>query len=501
MYKINWIYVFAICLITGFAMDGFGQLTPSEAIVQMGRGINLGNTLEPPDEGDWNNGPAEEYYFDDYKEAGFTNVRIPVTWDKHTSEILPYTVDAAWMNRVEEVVDWGLSRGLIIVLNAHHEAWIKNNYTAENKARFDSIWSQISVRFKDKSDSLLFEMINEPNPLDEANVNQLNARVLSIIRKTNPTRIVLFSGYKWSNAEELITAEIPVDDYIMGYFHSYDPWPFGLEGTGSFKPSNIPAIISRHNSVQNWSNSNGIPVLLGEFGSIVFCDYNSRMLHYATVTEQALNHGFAFSAWDDGGNFRIYQRSTRKWNDLKDILIYTYPKSPTLLEYKVVEDSNAVVSWTNRTTDNDSIDVEIKVGDDFELLARLAPEADSILVEDLDFNTYYYYRLKTSVNDTLMYSYPIQVELIPPGVSVEFAKVDLDFTIFPNPAKDEITVKFIESGREAFVEVFDYTGKMIRSKELVHNELTIDLNGFSKGIYYIRLVSSEHTLTKRFVKL
>lgn len=500
MKKIILSYSVAICIVTGLIAESFGQLTPAEAIVQMGRGINLGNTLEPPVEGDWNNGPAEEYYFDDYKEAGFTNVRIPVTWDEHTSDTLPFTVDTVWMNRVEEVVDWGLSRGLIIVLNAHHDHWIKNNYNAANKARFDSIWSQISVHFKDKSDSLLFEIINEPYPLAEDSVNQLNARILSIIRKTNPTRIVLFSGYMWSNAEELITAEVPEDDYIMGYFHSYDPWPFGLEGTGSFTSRDIPAIINRHNSVQNWSNANAVPVLLGEFGSIVFCDYNSRMLHYATVTEQALSHGFAFSVWDDGGDFRVYQRPVRRWNDLKDILIHTYPKSPTLLEYRIVQDNNAVISWTNRTTENDSIDLEMKVGYDFELHTRLAPEADSFLLEDLDYNTSYYYRLKTTINDTLMYSHSIQINLVPSSFSSEIAGSDPDLRIFPNPAKDKINLRFNANGREVIIDVFDHTGKWILSKEMKNEEMAIDIAGLSKGMYYIRLLSSGRTVTKRFVK-
>lgn len=64
---------------------GIAQLTPAEAVEGMKRGINLGNTLEPPTEGGWNNGPARESYFDAYVEAGFSNVRIPVRWDQHTS--------------------------------------------------------------------------------------------------------------------------------------------------------------------------------------------------------------------------------------------------------------------------------------------------------------------------------------------------------------------------------------------------------------------------------
>ena len=68
------------------------QITPQEAIQQMQKGINLGNTHEPPTEAGWNNPKAQEYYFDLYKEAGFGCVRIPVRWDGYTGKTSPYKV-------------------------------------------------------------------------------------------------------------------------------------------------------------------------------------------------------------------------------------------------------------------------------------------------------------------------------------------------------------------------------------------------------------------------
>jgi len=53
-------------LLALFTQTLWAQLTPEQAVVGMGRGINLGNTLEPPTEGAWNNGPAQESYFDAY---------------------------------------------------------------------------------------------------------------------------------------------------------------------------------------------------------------------------------------------------------------------------------------------------------------------------------------------------------------------------------------------------------------------------------------------------
>lgn len=93
----------------------------------MFRGYNIGDSLDAPGgETAWGNPIIEEYYFDDFKDKGLTAIRIPVTWTEHTSAGVPYTVDQIFMNRVETIVDWGLKRGFYIVLNAHHEGWLKN---------------------------------------------------------------------------------------------------------------------------------------------------------------------------------------------------------------------------------------------------------------------------------------------------------------------------------------------------------------------------------------
>jgi hypothetical protein len=70
----------------------------------------------------------------------------------------------------------------------------------------------------------------------------------------------------------------------------------------------------------------GVPALLGELGAVPAGDPASRRAFHAAHASKALSHGFAFAAWDDGGRFRVYQRATRDWNELKDILINTPAK-------------------------------------------------------------------------------------------------------------------------------------------------------------------------------
>lgn len=175
---------------------GSAQLTPHDAIKQMTKGINLGNTHEPPTEAGWNNPKAQEYYFDLYKEAGFTFVRIPVRWENYTGTSFPYTVSKAWLDRIEEVSDWGLARGLYIIINAHHDEWIMKNYSSQvNRDRFDSIWSQVATRFRNKSDRLILEILNEPNgPITKAQNDDMHKRVLSYHPQNKSDQIGGFPG-------------------------------------------------------------------------------------------------------------------------------------------------------------------------------------------------------------------------------------------------------------------------------------------------------------------
>ena len=404
--------VLLVTLFSGVTSYSTAQLTPQEAAIQMQKGINLGNTLEPPLEGGWNNPAAREYYFDMYKEAGFSCVRVPVRWDQHTQVSYPYKIDEAWLQRVEQVVDWGLSRGLFIIINAHHEEWIKTNYTnAAYRERFDSIWSQISTRFKDKSEKLVFEVINEPYGLTKIQNDDLHQRIISIIRKTNPTRIIVFQGHNWGGSDELVAAAIPADNYLIGSFHTYDPYTFGLLGEGTWgSASDISVLDNKFLKVKNWSDNVNIPVLLGEFGSIGTADYNSRMKHYKTYVELAQKYGFIYCAWDDGGDFRILKRSDRRWDEVKDILLNSSASSPKNPVLKIIQDTIIQLNWTNILSGADTLFIERRTpGTEYKRIAMLKGDTTSFTDLHPFSNLYNHYRIIARYPDKDLYSQPVRI--------------------------------------------------------------------------------------------
>ena len=111
------------------------QQTPQQLVDKMGRGVNLGNVLSAPVEGNWS-GAATEQYFIQVADAGFSNVRIPIDFfgtrtsgdtsqysadanTTFTGSRADFIVDPLYFDRLEQVIGWGLAQNLVIVLDFH----------------------------------------------------------------------------------------------------------------------------------------------------------------------------------------------------------------------------------------------------------------------------------------------------------------------------------------------------------------------------------------------
>ncbi|MDH6306493.1 aryl-phospho-beta-D-glucosidase BglC (GH1 family) [Parabacteroides sp. PF5-5] len=210
-----------ICLSLILSISAFSQERKHafELNQRLGRGINMGNAFEAPSENAWGN-PWKAEYFKMMADLGFTHVRIPIRWEPADRSMAnaPYTISDTFMERIKTVVDEALKNKLHIIINMHHhEALIAN--PAGQKERFLSQWEQISDYFKAYPDSLLFEVLNEPNAaMTPALWNQYAADALGVIRQTNPDRVVLIGTAEWGGIGGLSQLQLPNDENIMLQF-------------------------------------------------------------------------------------------------------------------------------------------------------------------------------------------------------------------------------------------------------------------------------------------
>lgn len=96
------------------------------------------------------------------RDAGFTTIRIPTSWHNHMNGDV---IDAAWMARVKEVVDWSLAEGFYVILNAegdYQEYYPSSEKLEDSKAYLTNLWTQIATTFKDVDEHLVFEGMDAP---------------------------------------------------------------------------------------------------------------------------------------------------------------------------------------------------------------------------------------------------------------------------------------------------------------------------------------------------
>jgi endoglucanase len=292
----------------------------------LGRGVNLGNALEAPREGAWGF-TLEADYFRQIQEAGFNSVRIPIRWSAHAQAEAPYRIDTAFFERVDWAIAQALSRGLVAVMNVHHYEEICRE-PDKHLPRLLALWRQIAARYKNQSDRLYFELLNEPHgQLTDERWQRMIPQLLDAIRETNPRRVVIIGPGQWNNLQHLDQLTLPAQDRLLiATFHYYSPFPFTHQGaewvqdskkwkgtTWEGTPQQTEALRSDFAKAAAWSKKNGRPLFLGEFGAYSAADMNSRARWTRAVTREAERLGFSWCYWEFGSGFGVYDPRANTW--------------------------------------------------------------------------------------------------------------------------------------------------------------------------------------------
>jgi endoglucanase len=292
----------------------------------LGRGINLGNALEAPREGDWGL-ILEAAFFQQIKGAGFDSVRIPIRWSTHAGASRPYEIDAAFFKRIDWIIEQALSRKLVTVINVHHYDEILRE-PDRHLPRLLELWKQIARRYRGRSDRLFFEVLNEPNgKLTDERWNAAIPQILAVVRKSNPRRPVIVGPGHWNGISSLDKLRLPENDrQLIVTFHYYSPFEFTHQGapwvsnSKKWQGTSWTATAKQRQALERdfekaaaWGKKNKRPLFLGEFGAYSAADMTSRACWTRALAREAEKHGMSWSYWEFGAGFGAYDRERRAW--------------------------------------------------------------------------------------------------------------------------------------------------------------------------------------------
>ena len=346
----------------------------------MGIGWNLGNTFDATggswikDELDietaWHGVKTTEALIEAIHSAGFDTLRVPVSWHDHVDA--DFNISARWLDRVQEVITWAYSRGMYVIVNIHHDcekAYYYPTYDCldNSTAYVRAIWTQLAARFQDYDEHLIFENLNEPRlkgtefewssnysrpEVAEAVdcINRLNQVMVDAVRQgggCNETRYIMLSGYTASPSGALTEGFKLPDDTLENHLiistHAYTPYEFALQdpksqgSTAKWSHEDFNStfpISSTMESLYKRYVSQGIPVVMGEFGSRAKGDnLSARVDHAAYYVLSAAIRGIPCVWWDNNavkGNgelFGLINRRNCQW---------IYPEiRDAMLQYKL----------------------------------------------------------------------------------------------------------------------------------------------------------------------
>lgn len=394
-------------------------LTALEATRLMGNGINLGNTLEACDnnvgiktntplsyETHWGQPKTTQAMIDGMKAAGFDTIRIPVAWMTNATHLYEgdYTIDADYMDRVEEVVRYARKAGMYVIINDHWDGgWygMFGSESAETRAlameAYKGMWQQIAERFRDYSDYLIFESANEElggrfdenSPLycsdsvvtyltdDEryALTNEINQTFVDVVRATggnNAARFLLIAGYSTdinqTCDDRFQMPKDTADSKLMVSVHYYDPWSYcgassAVSATKWGKVSDYEYMDQQLAKMTKFTEA-GYGVVIGEYGALPCSDglKDNTLAYHTAFLDACTKYNLTNCLWDCSGLYKrvsqtfadddilaMYQekrQANEEGQDYADVQAAAAAEAPvTFLQDAVVVDDQTALAW------------------------------------------------------------------------------------------------------------------------------------------------------------
>ena len=330
-------------------VQNYSQSTP------FSKGINLTNWFQANGAGQIQFTKYTKSDFVDIKSLGVDVIRLPINLHAMVTNTNDYELDPLFLTFLDDVIDWAEELELHLILDNH----TFNPSVSTDPSIKDFlilVWKNMALHFKDRSNLIYYEILNEPHGISDAIWNDIQGEVISAIREFDTVHTIIVGPTGYNSFHNLSAMPTYDDDNLIYTFHFYDPFLFTHQGASWTEPSMaslkdvpfpysqtemppIPSDLvgtwiqsSLNNNYKidgtigkvrefldiaaNFKNERGIPIFCGEFGVLMNnADNNDRILWYNIVRTYLEFNGISWTTWDYHGAFGLFEQYG---NDLFD---------------------------------------------------------------------------------------------------------------------------------------------------------------------------------------
>jgi endoglucanase len=285
------------------------------------------------------------------KSLGCDVIRLPVNMHGMTSGSPSYTLDPLYISFLDSVVTWCEQVQIYLMIDNH--SFDPNvNTSPEIADILVKVWSQMAMHYKDRTDYILYEILNEPHGISTTDWGAIQNQVINSIRANDTKHTIVVGGSGYNSYSELANLPVYTDPNLLYTFHFYDPFMFTHQGASWVVPSmeplsgvpfpydaaRMPAcpaglkgtwIESSLNSYPaegtvsrvkqlidnaiSFRNSRNVNIFCGEFG--VFIPNSSpddRASWYNIVKQYFEENNIPWTIWDYKGSFGLFTKGSNE---------------------------------------------------------------------------------------------------------------------------------------------------------------------------------------------
>ncbi|MGD0340415.1 MAG: glycoside hydrolase family 5 protein [Bacteroidales bacterium] len=337
------------------------------------------------------------------KSLGCDVIRLPINMHAMTSGSPSYTLDPLYFAFLDSAVTWCEQLKIYVILDNH--SYDPSGSTTTGVADIlIKVWSQMAEHYKNRSEYVLYEVLNEPYGMLTSVWGPIQAQAINAIRVHDTKHTIIVGGSGYNTYTELKNLPVYTDNNLLYTFHFYDPFMFTHQGATWVTPSMAPlaGVPFPYNSaampacpaslVGTWiesglknypsqgnaaymkqlidnaisfRTSRHVNIFCGEFGVYMLnSKYSDRCQWYSVVRQYLNENSIPWTIWDYKGSFGLFKKGSNQFfdNDLNtrllDSLKFKMPSQtsfivrPNSKGFLIYTDNNATRKILNSTSNN-----------------------------------------------------------------------------------------------------------------------------------------------------